>query len=169
MVRFAERASDTIGGLSTGAIVGIAVGPAVGVIVLIIIGILLFCYIRKRRQARKASSPAGRYKELILTDGGPGVTSPPPDWIVTPFSHESTPASPRPMSAYAHPSPSLSGQGTYVGVSESAVDRILSPPPSYPVDTPDSGGIMSVTERRSPTNRDEKKRESRLTASSMSP
>ncbi|PBK61085.1 acid protease [Armillaria solidipes] len=165
MVGFAEKASNTSSGLSTGAIVGIAVGSAVGAILLIIIGILLFRYIRKRR-ARKASPG---YKEPILTDGG--ATSHPPGWVVTPFSQESTTTSPS-MSAYVHPSPSLNGQGTYSGANEPGVDRIFSPPPSYPVDTPDSGGIMSITERRSqygPTNPDEKRRESRLTASSMSP
>ncbi|KAK0471201.1 aspartic peptidase domain-containing protein [Armillaria novae-zelandiae] len=166
MVGFAEKVSNTSSGLSTGAIVGIAVGSAVGAILLIVIGILLFRYIRKRRQARKASPSAGGYEEPILTDGGPGATSPLPGWVVTPFSQESTPASPRPISAYSHPSPSFYGQGTYAGANEPGVDRILSPPPSYPVDTPDSGGIMSVTERRSPMNRDEKKRQSHLTASS---
>ncbi|SJL17364.1 uncharacterized protein ARMOST_20914 [Armillaria ostoyae] len=171
MVGFAEKATNTSSGLSTGAIVGIAVGSAVGAILLIIIGILLYRYIRKRR-ARKASSDlpsASGYKEPILAGGG--ATSPPPGWVVTPFSQESTTTSPS-MSAYAHPSPSLNGQGTYSGANEPGVDRIFSPPPSYPVDTPDSGGIMSVTERRSqygPTNPDEKRRESRLTASSMSP
>ncbi|KAK0189337.1 aspartic peptidase domain-containing protein [Armillaria mellea] len=157
MVGFAAKASNTSGGggLSTGAIVGIAVGSVVGAFLLIIIGVLLFRYIRKRRRTRKAS--AG-YKEPILTDGGPGATEspPPPGWLVTPFSQESTIVR-----------PSL-GQGAYSGAAEPGMERILSPPPSYPVDTPDSGGIMSVTERRSPVNPDEKRRESRLTASSMS-
>ncbi len=168
MVGFAEKASNPSSGLSTGAIVGIIVGSAVGAILLIIIGILLFRYIRKRR-ARKVSPG---YKEPILTSGG--ATSPPPDWVVAPFSQQSKTTSP-PMSAYAHPSPSLNGQGAYSGASElphPAMDRVFSPPPSYAVNTADSGGIMSVTERRSqygPTNPGDKRRESCLTASSMSP
>lgn len=168
MVGFAEKASNPSSGLSTGAIVGIAVGSAVGAILLIITGILLFRYIRKRR-ARKASPG---YKEPILTGGG--ETSPPPDCIVAPFSQQSMTTSP-PMSAYAHPSPSLNAQGAYYGASELSdpgMDRVFSPPSSYAVNTADSGGIMSVTERWSqygPTNPDEKRRESRLTASSMSP
>ncbi|KAK0471213.1 hypothetical protein IW261DRAFT_1671210 [Armillaria novae-zelandiae] len=145
MVGFAEKASNTSSGLSTGAIVGIAVRSAVGAILLIVVGILLFRYIRKRRQTRKASPSAGGYEEPILKDGGPGATSPPPGWVVTPFSQESTLASPRPISAYSHPSPSFYGQGTYAGANEPGVDRIILPPSSYPVDTPDSGGIMSVT------------------------
>ncbi|KAK0471227.1 hypothetical protein IW261DRAFT_1572278 [Armillaria novae-zelandiae] len=57
------------------------------------------------------------------------ATSPPLGSVVTPFSQEPTPASPRPMSAYSHPSPFSNGQGTYAGTNEPGVDRILSPRP----------------------------------------
>ncbi|KAK0207986.1 aspartic peptidase domain-containing protein [Desarmillaria ectypa] len=174
-VGFAQnKPSNTNNGLSTGAIVGIAVGSAAFAVLVIVAGILIYRAIRKR-QARRDSSESlpGGYKEPMHSGGA--TPAPPPDWVVTPFTPETTSTSP-PMSSYAHAIPSGNASSVHGGYSvssepsDSATNRLSSPPPSYPANPVNTGGIMSITERRSHYGSpDEKRRESYLTMSSTNP
>ncbi|PBL01378.1 acid protease [Armillaria gallica] len=170
-VGFAQRnTSNTNGGLSTGAIVGIAIGSAAFAVLVFVAGILIYRAIRKRRARRDSSeSPSGGYKEPIYS-GGPTL-APPPDWVVTPFAPDTTNTAPPPISSYTHILPSGNESSVYGGYSVAsdpsnlATNRISPPPPSYPTNAANTGGIMSITERRpqygSPN---EKGRESYLSA-----
>ncbi|KAK0456829.1 aspartic peptidase domain-containing protein [Armillaria borealis] len=154
-VGFAQRnTGNTNGGLSTGAIVGIAVGSATFAALAFVAGILIYRAIRKRRARRNSSeSLFGSYKEPIYFGG---VTpAPPPDWVVTPFTPDTNSTASPPMSSYTHILPSGNGPSVYGGYSVAsgpsnpATNQMSLPPPSYPTNAANAGGIMSITERRS--------------------
>ncbi|KAK0232884.1 aspartic peptidase domain-containing protein [Armillaria fumosa] len=154
-VGFAQRnIGNTNGGLSTGAIVGIAVGSAAFAVLVLIACILIYRAIRKRR-VRKDSfgSPSGGYKEPVYSGGA--VLDPPPDWVVTPFTPDTNSTASPPISSYTHIFPSgnePSVQGDYSITSHRsnpATNQMFPPPPSYPTNTANAGGIMSITERQS--------------------
>ncbi|SJL05356.1 uncharacterized protein ARMOST_08723 [Armillaria ostoyae] len=154
-VGFAQRnTGNANGGLSTGAIVGIAVGSAAFAVLAFVAGILIYRAIRKRRARRNSSeSLFGGYKEPIYFGGA--TPAPPPDWVVTPFAPNTTSTASPPMSSYTHILPSGNEPSVYGGYSVAsnpsnpATNQMSPPPPSYPTNAANAGGIMSITERRS--------------------
>ncbi len=153
IVGFAQRnTSNTNGGLATGAIVGIAIGSAAFAVLVFVAGILIYRALRKRRARRGSSeSPSGGYKEPIYS--GPTL-APPPDWEVTPFTPDTTNMASPPISSYTHILPSGNESSVYGGYSVAsdpsnlATNQMSPPPPSYPTNAANVGGIMSITERQ---------------------
>lgn len=154
-VGFAQKnTGNTNGGLSTGAVVGIAVGSAALAVLVLIAGLFIYRAIRKRRARRDPSeSLSGGYKDPISSGGA--TLTPPLDWVVTPFRPDATSTASPPISSYMHILPSGNEpsvpQGGYSITSDRpnpATNRMFPPPPSYPTNTANAGGIMSITERQ---------------------
>ncbi|KAK0506435.1 aspartic peptidase domain-containing protein [Armillaria luteobubalina] len=128
-VGFAQKnTGNTNGGLSTGAVVGIAVGSAALAVLVLIAGLFIYRAIRKRRARRDSSeSLSGGYKEPISSGGA----------TLTP-----------PLDLGNEPSVPQGGYSITSDRPNPATNRMFPPPPSYPTNTANAGGIMSITERQ---------------------